>query len=340
MRGNPSDRRAGAAEIRQTDEIGCGVAARARGSTPRPMPSSCAGTNTIAALLAGAIDADAARRLEAHLDACAACRRLVADLGRGLSVIGAAPGAPSCERLPAIGERVGRYEIRSVLGVGGMGVVYEAHDETLGRRVAVKLVRPDLVDVAGADLLVEAQAMARLAHPNIAVVHDVGWSGGRLYVCMEYADGATVRAWTDARARPWREVLRVFRAAGAGLAYVHRAGLVHLDFKPDNVILASGGRVLVTDFGLARVVSGGERGARVVVGTPAYMAPEQRRGDATDERADQYAFCVALREALGGRAPAWVARAIARGLAEAPADRFASMDALLAALDPAAHRAR
>ena len=305
---------------------------------------ACAGTNTVAALLAGAIDAAAARRLEAHLDRCASCRRVVAELGRGLSAIGAAPGAGGA--LPQIGERVGRYELVRVIGVGGMGVVYEARDRVLDRRVAVKLLRPDIA--AGEALLAEAQAMARLQHPHIAVVHDAGRHGAQLYVCMEYVAGQTLRAWLAERARSWREIVEVFAAAGRGLAYVHAAGLVHRDFKPDNVLIG-GGRVVVSDFGLAQLIdplSGGaarsgtagpcDRG--FVVGTPAYMAPEQRRGERVDARADQYAFCAALREALGRRAPRWLERAIARGLAARPGERFASMDALLAAIAPRPRR--
>ena len=288
----------------------------------------CVGNNTVAALLAGAIDPGAAQRLELHLDACGTCRQLVAELGRGLSAIGEAPREVSAQRLPRLGERVGRYAIRRVIGVGGMGVVYEAHDARLDRRVAVKVLRPDLV----ADgLLAEAQAMARLQHPNIVAVHDAGTFEGQLFVCMEYVAGTTLRDWLTARPRSWREVLRIFHATGRGLAYVHARGLVHLDFKPDNVLVDREGRPLVTDFGLARMTGQGHQPG-LVVGTLAYMSPEQRRGERTDARGDQFAFCVALDEAIGKDAPAWVRRAIARGRAARPEDRFASMDALLHAL--------
>lgn len=288
---------------------------------------ACAGDNTVAALVAGGIDAAAAARLELHLDACSACRQLVADLGRGLSAIDDA-------RLPKVGDQLGRYALRRVLGVGGMGVVYEAHDTTLHRRVAIKVLRPRAD--RGAELLAEAQTMARLQHPNIAVVHDVGIVHGQLYVCMEYVAGATLRDWCAERARPWRELLAAFLAAGRGLAYVHHKGLVHLDFKPDNVLVDRGGRVVVTDFGLA-AIGGGRAG--VIAGTPAFMAPEQRAGSAVDARADQYAFCVALGAAVGASAPAWLGRVVARGTATARADRYPTMDALLAALEAGArHR--
>ncbi len=292
--------------------------------------TSCASTNTIAALLAGAADPVVAERLEVHLDECAACRRLVAELGRGLSAIGDGKLTAPTERLPQVGESFDRYEIRRVVGVGGMGIVYEAHDTTLDRRVALKLLRPDLLD--GPSLLTEARSMARLQHPNIATVHDAGIANGQLYICMEYVAGTTLRAWTSSRRRDWRNVARVFAAAGAGLAYVHRAGLVHLDFKPDNVLVDGDGRVRVTDFGVARIV-GARPAARIIVGTPAYMAPEQQRGDTTDARSDQFAFCVSMREALGNSyAPRWLHRVVRRGLSAHPADRFATMDELLAAL--------
>src|SRR5262249_50220159 len=202
-----------------------------------------------------------------------------------------------------------RYEIARVIGAGGMGVVYEAYDAVLERTVALKLMRPDLIDGAA---LPEAMAMARIQHANVAVVHDAGVLGGQPFVCMESVAGATLRAWLR-EPRALRDVLATFVAAGRGLAYVHDAGMVHLDFKPDNVLIGRG-RVVVSDFGLARAT--GHRG--VVIGTPAYMAPEQRSGDRPDARADQYAFCVALREALGALVPAWLRRGLARRPAHPP----------------------
>jgi predicted Ser/Thr protein kinase len=286
----------------------------------------CAGNNTIAALVAGAIDRDAIHALERHLDRCVDCRELVADLGRNLTAINS--------RLPRAGESIGRYEIHRVIGVGGMGVVYEARDAMLDRRVAVKLLRPDIAD---GSLLAEAQAMARLAHPNIAAVHDVGVDRDRLFLCMEYVDGTTLR---EHASRRWRDTVATYAAAGRGLAYIHRAGLVHLDFKPDNVLVDRDGRVVVTDFGLARMIgSRGVHGSHVVAGTPAYMAPEQQRNQPCDARADQYAFCAALSEALDKQhAPRWLRRAISRGLSPRPGDRFPTMDALLAAIDPSHRR--
>jgi serine/threonine protein kinase len=287
---------------------------------------TCAGNNTIAALIEGAIDASAAERLEVHLDACSACRQLVADLGRGLSVLDE-------DRLPRPGDRLGRYAIERAVGVGGMGVVFEARDTTLDRRVAIKLVRPDS-DADKHALLAEARAMAQLAHRNLATIYDVGTVRGQLYLCMEFIAGSTLGEWLAIPRTP-REIVAVFIAAGRGLAYVHRRGLVHLDFKPDNVLIDRAGRAVVTDFGLAAMI--GHTGR--VAGTPRYMAPEQRRGGATDARADQFAFCTALAEALGS-APSWARAAIERGRSEHRADRFASMDELLAVLEAGTTRRR
>jgi len=287
---------------------------------------TCAGDNTLAAVLAGAADPTIARRLEHHLDECDACRRLVADLGRGLSAI-------STDHLPRPGDRIARYTLRRAIGVGGMGVVYEAHDPLLDRRVAVKVLRPDVACEPRA-LLAEAQAMARLSHRNICAIHDVGTHEGRVYLCMEYIAGTTLREWLAEAPHSARAIAATFAEAGRGLAYIHAAGLVHLDFKPDNVLVERGGRVVVTDFGVAAMVPG------TIAGTPRYMAPEQHRGRGSDARADQFAFCVALREALGDRPPSWATRVISRGMHDRAADRFGSMTELLSALTAGAARTR
>lgn len=219
-------------------------------------------------------------------------------------------------------ERFGRYRALRRLGSGGMGVVYLAYDPDLDRRVAVKLLRSDVDDPESrARLLREAHAMARVIHPNLVAVHDVGLHEGNVFIAMEYVDGGSLREWLDSRAHGWRDVLRVIGAAGRGLAAAHDSGLVHRDFKPDNVLLDAKGRVVVADFGLARsVASGGGDGITgrspsapdaapdlttmaltvdgALLGTPHYMAPEQFRGRAVDARSDQFAFCVVLWEAL------------------------------------------
>ncbi|MES1240767.1 MAG: serine/threonine-protein kinase [Acidobacteriota bacterium] len=226
--------------------------------------------------------------------------------------------AEAPERL-GLGARVGRYVIVGTVGEGGMGVVYAGYDPELDRKVALKVLRPERAASpdARARLLREAQAIARLSHPNVVAVHDAGAVGEQVFVAMEYVEGRTLRQWLQEGDRAWREVLDRFRIAGQGLAAAHAAGLVHRDFKPDNVLIGQDGRVRVADFGLARPVedrqeetteTSGERSPGitswgVVLGTPGYMAPEQLRGLSCDARSDQFSFCVALYEALHGERP-------------------------------------
>jgi predicted Ser/Thr protein kinase len=240
-------------------------------------------------------------------------------------------------------ERIGRFVVRARLGAGGMGVVYAGEDEHLHRSVAIKLVRGDAEHPSyRARLMREAQAMARLEHPNIVRVYEIGEADGRMFIAMELIDGATLASWLAKR--PWRDVISMFVQAGEGLAAVHRAGLVHRDFKPENVLVDRDGRARVCDFGLARLevpAAAPLTQTGALMGTPAYMAPEQMLGVEVDARADQYSFCVALREALGGRpvdderwqqVPERIRAAISRGLSYDPDERYASMDELLAAL--------
>ncbi len=269
---------------------------------------------------------------------------------------------------PAAAPRVllGRYYTLERLGAGGAGTVYAVYDRVLDRRVALKLMH-----ARGEDrLLREAQAMARLKHPNVVTVYDVGLvalSGGdHGFVTMELVDGVSARAWLAAERRAPRQVLEVYLQAGRGLAAAHQVGLIHRDFKPDNVLVDRSGAVRVADFGLARLagdappaaldgdLSPGLTGALThtgaVMGTPHYMAPEQARGEPADARSDQYGFCVSLWEALAGELPpraaaelpSWIRAALARGLAPDPAARFVSMAELLDRLarDPARTRRR
>jgi predicted Ser/Thr protein kinase len=226
------------------------------------------------------------------------------------------PASDRVDAAPSLdpGQKLGRFVIRSQLGEGGMGIVLAGHDAKLGRPVAIKLVKPDVDRPAyRARLLREAQALARLEHPNVVRVYEVGSDRGRLFVAMELVDGVTLSEWLRAKRRPWREIVAMFEQVGAGLAAVHRAGLIHRDFKPDNVLVDRQGHARVADFGLARLDP--ERGVAtagspelaaaltrsgVMMGTPGYMAPEQQFSGTVDTRADQYSFCVALREALAG----------------------------------------
>ncbi|MCG8557983.1 MAG: serine/threonine protein kinase [Proteobacteria bacterium] len=165
---------------------------------------------------------------------------------------------PQSRRLRA-GDKLGRYVIRELLGEGGMGVVYSAYDPDLDRRVALKMLRgaPDAgedraYETGTARLMREAQAMAQLSHPNVLPIFDVGRSGARVFIATEIIDGSTLAQWNRQRERPWREVVAVFRKAGKGLVAAHRQGLIHRDFKPDNVLISASGVVRVMDFGLAR----------------------------------------------------------------------------------------
>jgi eukaryotic-like serine/threonine-protein kinase len=239
---------------------------------------------------------------------------------------------------------VGRYELERQLGAGGGGIVFAAADPELSRRVALKLLaarsRRD-------QMLAEAHALARLAHPNVVPIFDVGTHEDQIFLVMELVEGGTLRTWLESAPRSIPDILRAYRDAGAGLAAAHRAGFIHRDFKPDNALVGAGDdhRVRVVDFGLVHV--DGE--ARAGLGTPRYMPPEQASGGTITAAADQYSFCAALREAIrarkldaaGTRAdaiPRWIDDILARGLARDPASRWPSMDALLhaLALDPAA----
>jgi serine/threonine protein kinase/tetratricopeptide (TPR) repeat protein len=313
----------------------------------------------------------------------------------------------------AVGTIVGRFVVLEFLGAGGMGEVYAAYDPNLERKVAIKFLRPDVLgrgnqDVAAERMRREARLVAKLSHPNVVTVYEIDRFDDRLFIAMEHVDGQNVADWLKAEPRPARDVVQVFLAAGAGLAAAHAAGVIHRDFKPHNVMIAKGGEVRVMDFGLAHLdtevqplavgaaqaeppAGGGgtedaapasetstEREARLtrtgaLLGTPAYMAPEQLLGKKATARTDQYSFCVALHEALFGRRPSgavgsrarisgkrapisakrtritgkmqpleagaaarsvpgWIRRILKRGLAPDPAQRYASMDDLLADL--------
>jgi hypothetical protein len=258
------------------------------------------------------------------------------------------------------GDCLGRYTVRERIGGGGIGEVFSAHDPELDRIVAVKVLRPGRAGEspeAQFRFQREAQAMARLSHPNVVAVYDVGKVGERVYVAMELIEGPTLAAWLAERPRGWREVLEVFLQAGRGLEAAHAAGLVHRDFKPTNVIV--GDRVRVADFGLARVavevepagppaataLHGVVTQTGTALGTPAYMAPEQLSGGLPSSQSDQYSFAVAVHEALCGarpgesaggpgrnewnRVPARLRRVLQRALSSDPADRYPAMSEML-----------
>jgi tetratricopeptide (TPR) repeat protein len=312
------------------------------------------------------------------------------------------------------GQTIDRFVVLGLVGRGAMGEVYAAYDPELDRKVAIKLLRArgDAAD-GRTRLLREAQAIAKLQHPNVVVVYDVGTFGESIFIAMEFVEGRTMTAWLAAGPRTRREIMDVYLAAGRGLAAAHAAGLVHRDFKPENVMVTTDGQVRVMDFGLARPAGAGpdadERPAALPVsgakdvgetfdpgidpdstmdlrkslretgpasgkylslkltqtgamlGTPAYMAPEQFAVRPTDARTDQFSFCVALYEALydarpfegstfvalmtsvttgdvspapaKARVPGWIRRILLRGLSKEPAARYESMGALLGALE-------
>ncbi|MGB1275895.1 MAG: serine/threonine-protein kinase, partial [Nannocystaceae bacterium] len=261
-----------------------------------------------------------------------------------------------------VGQRIGRYQLGKPLGRGGMGVVYVADDELLGRVVALKVLREDRTgSVALSRVLREAQSLARLSHPNVVQVYDISTYNGQIFIAMEFIAGGTLRQWLDAETRSFDTILEVFLQAGRGLAAAHNVGIIHRDFKPDNVLIGADGRARVADFGLAaeqpqfasNVTVTSEDDERLtragtILGTPRYMSPEHREGGNLDARADQFSFCVALYEALYAAHPfpevgaaatppkgegLWVWPLLKRGLQPRPDDRFSGLLELLAALE-------
>ncbi|MCR9160274.1 MAG: protein kinase domain-containing protein [Nannocystaceae bacterium] len=283
------------------------------------------------------------------------------------------------------GASVGRYVILDVVGEGGMGIVYAAYDPELDRKLALKLLRTASSERRAERrrlrLIREAQAMARLSHANVITVHDVGTIDDQVFVAMEFIEGCSLADWIRMD-HDWRHVVDVFVQAGEGLAAAHAAGLVHRDFKPDNVMLTGEHRAVVTDFGLARAAGrreasesrdpeglGGPSRASLsttvtavgaIMGTPAYMSPEQHEGRPVDARSDQFAFAVALYEALYGvrpfpgddvaslaynvgagnvrpapsrsQVPTWLRHVMLRALSVEPSARYPSMVELLESL--------
>ncbi|MBN2496444.1 MAG: serine/threonine protein kinase [Deltaproteobacteria bacterium] len=313
--------------------------------------------------------------------------------------------------------KLGRFVLLELVGSGSMGHVFSAYDPELDRKVAIKLLHADSgpserarqmaertldseaqlseeirtaaledspLDARQRRLQREAQAMARISHPNVATVYEVGRHGRDVFIAMQYIDGQTIRSWLQEKNRPWQEILAVFLQAGAGLEAAHQLGLVHRDFKPDNVMIDERGRAYVLDFGLVHHTAGPSRdgprespsnlapsarnASQAVLGTPAYMSPEQFHGRAVDARSDQFSFCVSLYEAVyasrpfsgsslvetmnavergarseiprGSQVPPWLRQAILRGLEADPAGRWPSMAALLSRLSRDPHGKR
>ena len=309
---------------------------------------------------------------------------------------------------PGAGSRMGRYLLLQEVGSGGMGVVMEAYDQELDRRVALKLLRPHLSRTGEARMRREARMLAQLQHPSVVTVYEVGDFDGQLFIAMEFVDGETFDRWVAAHRPPWRQVVGVAIEAAKGLAAAHAVGLIHRDMKPSNILVGKDGRVCVADFGIAtatepeaeddvpsqahpRQETGSQESMEIlaaasqeykakanettphtehgtVVGTPAFMAPEQHRGQPVDARSDQFAFCVSLYRMLYGEAPfagddlqslrarvcrgavnpppagitvpASVRRVLLRGLAVDPQRRWPTMHELIAALQRCLRRRR
>ncbi|EDM78180.1 serine/threonine kinase family protein [Plesiocystis pacifica SIR-1] len=297
------------------------------------------------------------------------------------------PGIIDGQSLPNVAGKLDKFSILRKIGAGGMGEVYAAYDDHLGRKVAIKLLHADL-GIYNSRFTREAQGLARLNHPNVVQVYELGVFRGKLFIVMEFVAGVTLKHWIRAQRHTRPEILEVFIAAGRGLAAAHDANLVHRDFKPDNVMVGNDGRVRVMDFGLVHEdgesddepeFETSDHGERIelsrarsalnvelttpgsLLGTPAYMAPEQHLGLATDARSDQFSFCVTLWEALYGSrpfkgdtlaeivesvtkhqlaepprsadVPTWLRAVVERGLAHEPDERWPSMAELLAALE-------
>jgi serine/threonine protein kinase len=262
------------------------------------MLSECPSEDQLAAFVAG-VRSSETDDLRSHLYSCETCRRAV-------SAIAATPTHPAF----GAGTRLGRFTMKRLLGEGAMGEVWAARDRELGREVAIKLLR-----VSSDRLRREAQAMARVRHPNVVAIYDLGWIDDHAFCAMELVDGETLRAYL-ATPRPWRAVLRIAVAAGRGLAAAHRTGVIHRDIKPENVLIARDGRTLVSDFGLAKLAAPDDTATDAgraptapfdasgthltttgaLIGTPAYMAPEQLAGEA--------ASC----SAISSRSASWCTR--------------------------------
>ena len=372
----------------------------------------CLADESIFAFVQGRLHADSVPELEEHLSICADCRTVVAETARFFAESSASvtlklaseartvpePSSPEPHVPLTPGTCVSRYVLAGVIGAGAAGIVYRAYDPELRREIALKLLRagPSRGPAPLKErLLREAQAMARLSHPNVVSVYDVGTYGSKIFIVLELVKGQNLTEWLDETPRTWQQIRWAFVEAGKGLAAAHAVQLVHRDFKPANVLVGTDGRVRVTDFGLARPVDlsdcqplqsvAAEASVAPVVtalpafapfsitttqaglaGTPVYMAPEQFAQQRTDERTDQFGFCVALYLALYKRHPfldvvgperryslAELARQVTRGSLHVPANsdvpaalfgilrrglaadpnaRFASMQELLARL--------
>jgi tetratricopeptide (TPR) repeat protein/predicted Ser/Thr protein kinase len=293
---------------------------------------NCLDDTTLAAFLTGSLEREASEQAEEHMASCTACRSLVAELARlsaSATTTSGVFGEPAASKDPVQSTpdfALGRYRVYERIGAGAMGVVFAAIDPELGRKVALKVLHPALrsgSSDAGARLRREAQIMARLSHANVRAVFDVGHWGGHSFVAMELIDGDNLRQWLRSSPRHWTAILEVLTDAARGLSAAHEVGIVHRDFKPDNVLVGRDKRVCVSDFGLAHVddarlipfsneahepsadvaVHVPDTNPGALLGTPVYMAPEQFDRQSAGALSDQFSFCVTAYEAFYGHLP-------------------------------------
>ena len=326
------------------------------------MTAACPTPDRLLGFASGELTDDQAASIEAHIDSCTECRAALSNLAQS--------------DVPSV---FGRYRIDTVLGSGGMGIVYRAYDPQLARAIAIKVVKRAADDEVGrARLIREAQSLARLSHPNVCHVYDVGTQDDEVWVAMELIDGVSLREWPSQSQEARDDLLEVLLGAAEGIAAAHEAGLVHRDIKPENVLVTRDGRAIVTDFGLARGEDVIDPNASTlstdphltatgaIAGTPAYLAPEQLTGDPIDQRVDQFAWAVMAWELITGGRPfpiifalrvdavragltpppsldKQLAAALSRAMQANARDRFPTMRELIAAIRepaPAVHRGR
>ena len=214
----------------------------------------------------------------------------------------------------APGTAIGVYRLEELLGAGGMGTVYRAHDTKLDRAVAIKFLSNEAADSAAKRrFLREARLASSLNHPHILTVHDTGEFDGRQYIVTELVDGGTLREWHRAGVRSWSEVVELLGGVADGIAAAHEAGICHRDIKPANILITKSGYAKLADFGLAKIQESPSIAAEAatetrthagaIVGTVGYMSPEQASGGAVDARGDVFAFAIVVYEMLAGRRP-------------------------------------
>jgi|GEM_PF-3112632 len=337
-------------------------------SSAAQMKSLCLTEMQIVQFLKGTLSNQDFEQVESHLDACATCRKLWFRMyGQSLGLEHTLQLLPQSAHTRTLspGEQVGRFKILEKIGQGGVGIVYAAYDPNLDRRVAIKILKRPRQDSAVSEkLLKEAQIMARLHHHSINTVYDVGEHQGQSYLVMCFIAGDTLDEWLKTTKRTHQSIISLFLSMAEGLAEAHRAGIVHGDFKPKNILIDVYNKAYVIDFGVAQVLTESIT-PQHIQGTPAYMAPELLQGVTQTDKSDQFSFCVTLFQALMGelpfqspvlskrreaiyhfhqqhkslksafikkQIPAYVLNVIIRGLSENPLDRYPDMQSLAQAL--------